>query len=48
MNQILVVITIIILMVYLINLIIRKTKRSAYKKAAKKWDGIVKELSERK
>ena len=48
MGRLLGIIILLIIFILIINLIIKKTKRSANIMAGKKWDGIVKELRERK
>ena len=51
MNKIFILIIatiLIILFIYASRLIINQTKKTAYLKAGEKWEGIVKELRERK
>ena len=48
MNLIVILITLFILIIYISNLILNQKKKANYQKAGKKWDGIVKELSNRK
>ena len=48
MYIIFVIIVLFILIFNLYKFLVYRHKKSAYKKAGKKWDGIVKELSERK
>ena len=48
MNKILITIIALILLFIISNLIIQKAKKATYLKAGKKWEGIIKELSERK
>ena len=48
MNLILAIVFVIILIIYIFNYLFYRRKRDTYFKAGKKWDGIVKELSNRK
>ena len=48
MNKIIFLVIILTLIIYLSNLVIKRTKKSAYRKAGEKWDGIVQELRRRK
>tara|TARA_Y100001968_G_C18875152_1_gene489115 strand:+ start:110 stop:256 length:147 start_codon:yes stop_codon:yes gene_type:complete len=48
MFQVIAITILFILLIYVSNIIIKKTKRAANIKAGKKWDEIVKELRERK
>ena len=48
MNLIFVIAVLFILTICFFNFLIYRRKRVTYFKAAKKWDGIVKELSKRK
>ena len=48
MNFILVITIIIILVISFFNYLIYRQRRDTYLKAGKKWEGIVKELSNRK
>ncbi len=48
MNKIIFLVLILTLIIYLSNLVIKRTQKSAYRKAGKKWDGIVQELRRRK
>tara|TARA_Y100001968_G_scaffold318526_1_gene348848 strand:+ start:47 stop:193 length:147 start_codon:yes stop_codon:yes gene_type:complete len=48
MDNILFVILIVIIIIFILNLSLKIRKKSTYQRAAKKWEGIVKELSERK
>tara|TARA_Y100001968_G_scaffold306493_1_gene323381 strand:+ start:944 stop:1090 length:147 start_codon:yes stop_codon:yes gene_type:complete len=48
MYQVIGIVILIILIILISKIIIKKTKRAAKIKAGIKWDGIVKELSERK
>jgi len=48
MYKILILTALIILASFSINAINKKRRKSNYLKAGKKWDGIVKELSQRK
>tara|TARA_Y100001968_G_scaffold235302_1_gene218446 strand:+ start:2315 stop:2461 length:147 start_codon:yes stop_codon:yes gene_type:complete len=48
MNQVLAITILLIFFIFVSRIIIKRTKRAANIKAGKKWDGIVKELSERK
>ena len=48
MNKILIIIIVLILVFKISKLIITKTKRVTHLKAGKRWEEIVKELSERK
>ena len=43
-----IIVIVIILIITAFNYLIYKQKRDTYLKAAKKWDGIVEELSKRK
>ena len=40
--------SIIILIIYALNSVVNRRKRTNYLKAGEKWEGIVKELSKRK
>tara|TARA_Y100001968_G_C19044614_1_gene566162 strand:- start:381 stop:527 length:147 start_codon:yes stop_codon:yes gene_type:complete len=48
MNKLFIIIIIFILLTYVSNIIIKRIKDDSNKKAGKKWEGIVKELSSRK
>ena len=48
MKIIFAIVIIFTLTIYIFNYLIYRQKRDSYLKAAKKWDGIVKELSRRK
>ena len=48
MNLIFIILILIILLIYFFYIIFNRSKKSKYLKAGKKWDDIVKELSERK
>ena len=48
MKIIFIAVSIFIITICFINYLIIRRKRDTYHKAAKKWDGIVKELSKRK
>ena len=46
--KIFIFLTMIILIIYTSKVFVNRTKKAAFLKAGKKWEGIVKELSERK
>ncbi len=48
MNLLFILLIAFILIIYLYNYLISRSKRSAYMKAGKDWDEIVKELRKRK
>ncbi len=48
MYQVIAILIFFILITLISKIIIKRTKRAAKIKAGKKWEGIVKELSERK
>ena len=48
MDKILLLILIVIIIIFVSNVLRKKIKKATYKRAAKKWEGIVKELSQRK
>ena len=48
MTKILITILVLVLLFKVSDLILKKIKRANYLKAGKKWEGIVKELRERK
>ena len=48
MNLIVVIVSVFILTICIFNYLIYKRKRNTFLQAGKKWDGIVKELSNRK
>ena len=48
MDKIFIIILGFILIIYVFNLTVKRIKKVTYKKAGKKWEGIVNELSKRK
>ena len=48
MFQVIAIVILFIFFIYVFYILLKKTKRAANIRAGKKWDGIVKELRERK
>tara|TARA_Y100001968_G_scaffold266533_1_gene256102 strand:- start:5178 stop:5324 length:147 start_codon:yes stop_codon:yes gene_type:complete len=48
MKLLFIIIILVIIIIFISNFIINRIKKTAYLKASKKWDGVVKELRKRK